>query len=57
MEIVSKKGTAFLVSEAQDRSMSQTAYLMRSPANAERLLRGVAQASECKASDRALIVD
>jgi antitoxin YefM len=57
VEIVSKKGTAFLVSEAQDRSMSQTAYLMRSPANAERLLRGVAQAPAGRASDRALIVE
>ena len=55
--IVSKKSTAFLVSEAQYRSMTETAYLMRSPANAERLLRGVAEASEGKAAERALIVE
>ena len=55
--IVSKKSTAFLVSEAQYRSMAERAYLMRSPANAERLLRGVAQASEGKAAERALIVE
>ena len=55
--IVSKKSTAFLVSEAQYRSMAERAYLMRSPANAERLLRGVAEASEGKAADRALIVE
>ena len=42
VEIVSKKGTA---------------YLMRSPLNAERLLKGVAQASAGKASERALIVE
>ena len=57
VEIVSKKGTAFLVSEAQYRSMAETAYLMRSPVNAERLLKGVAQASAGKASERALIVE
>ena len=57
VEIVSKKGTAFLVSESQYRSMAETVYLMRSPANAERLLRGVAQASEGDASERALIVE
>ena len=57
VEIVSKKGTAFLVSEAQYRSMAETAYLMRSPANAERLLRGVAEVSEGRTSERALIAE
>ncbi len=57
VEIVSKKGTAFLVSEAQYRSMAETAYLMRSPANAERLLRGIAQASEGQASERGLLAE
>jgi antitoxin YefM len=57
VEIVSKKGTAFLVSEAQYRSMTETVYLMRSPANAERLLRGVAQASAGDASERPLIAE
>ena len=57
MEIVSKKGTAFLLSEAQCSSMTETAYLMRSPANAERLLKGVAQASAGKVSERALIAE
>ena len=57
VEIVSKKGTAFLVSEAQYRSMTETAYLMRSPANAERLLRGVAEVSEGRTSERALIAE
>lgn len=43
VEIVSRKGTAYLVSEAQYRSLTETAHLLRSPANAERLLRAVAQ--------------
>ena len=57
VEIVSKKGTAFLVSEAQYRSMAETVYLMRSPANAERLLRGVAQGSAGDAFERPLIAE
>ena len=43
VEILSKGGTAFLVSEAQFRSMTETAYLLRSPANAQRLLASVAE--------------
>jgi PHD/YefM family antitoxin component YafN of YafNO toxin-antitoxin module len=37
--------------------MTETAYLMRSPANAERLLKGVTQASAGTASERALIAE
>ena len=55
VEIVSRKGTAFLISEAQYRSLTETAYLMRSPANAERLLAGVAQVAAGKVSERDLI--
>lgn len=44
VEIVSKAGTAFLVSGAQWCSLMETAHLLRSPANAERLLRSVADA-------------
>lgn len=43
VEIVSRKGTAYLVSEAQYRSLTETAHLLRSPANAERLMRSIAQ--------------
>jgi len=43
VEILSRKGTAYLVSETQFRSLLETAHLLRSPANAERLLRAVAQ--------------
>jgi antitoxin YefM len=42
VEILSKAGTAFLVSEQQWRSMQETVYLLRSPANAQRLMDAVA---------------
>ena len=44
VEIVSKAGTAYLVSADQWRSITETAHLLRSPANAERLLRSIAEA-------------
>ena len=44
VEIVSKNGTAYLVSADQWRSLMETAYLLRSPTNAERLLRSIADA-------------
>jgi antitoxin YefM len=37
VEIVSKKGTAFLVSADEYRSLKETVYLLQSPANAARL--------------------
>jgi antitoxin YefM len=43
VEIVSRKGTAYLISEAQYRSLTETPHLMRSPANAERLMRSLVQ--------------
>nr|WP_296076285.1 hypothetical protein [uncultured Actinoplanes sp.] len=43
MEIVSKSGTAFLVPEHLWRSLVETRYLLRSPANARRLLDSVAR--------------
>jgi antitoxin YefM len=44
VEILSKHGTAFLVSEGQFRAMQETAYLMRSPANAAHLVASIAEA-------------
>ncbi|MGH4006217.1 MAG: type II toxin-antitoxin system Phd/YefM family antitoxin [Pseudonocardiaceae bacterium] len=44
VEIVSKAGTAYLVSADQWRSLMETAHLLRSPVNAERLLRSIADA-------------
>jgi antitoxin YefM len=43
VEIVSKSGTAFLVPEHLWRSLVETRYLLRSPANARRLLESVAR--------------
>jgi len=44
VEIVSKSGVAYLVSADQWRSLMETAHLLRSPANAQRLLRSIADA-------------
>ena len=55
VEIVSKAGTAFLVSADQWRSFMETAHLLRSPANAERLLRSIADAEAGRASIQELI--
>jgi antitoxin YefM len=55
VEIVSKGGTAYLVSADQWRSLMETAYLLRSPANAEHLLRSIADAETGRAEAHALI--
>jgi antitoxin YefM len=43
VEIVSKKGTAFLVSADEYHSLKETVYLLQSPRNAERLRESIAQ--------------
>ena len=43
VEIVSKKGTAYLVSADEYRSLRETVYLLQSPRNAERLRESIAQ--------------
>jgi antitoxin YefM len=55
VEIVSKAGTAFLVSAEQWRSLMETAHLLRSPANAERLLRSIADAEAGRTEVQELI--
>ena len=55
VEILSKHGTAFLVSEAQFRSMQETAYLMRSPANAARLVASIAEADAGEVQEHDLL--
>jgi antitoxin YefM len=55
VEIISKAGSAFLVSADQWRSLMETAYLLRSPANAERLLRSIADADAGHTSVQELI--
>ena len=55
VEIVSKAGTAYLVSADQWRSLVETAHLLRSPANAERLLRSIADAEAGRTEPQELI--
>jgi antitoxin YefM len=44
IEILSKRGDAVLMSLADYRALEETAYLLRSPANARRLLESLSQA-------------
>ncbi|MGQ0466286.1 MAG: type II toxin-antitoxin system Phd/YefM family antitoxin [Sporichthyaceae bacterium] len=44
IEIVSRNGSAFLVPADEWRSIQETLYLMRSPANRARLLQSIAEA-------------
>lgn len=55
VEIVSKKGTAYLVPAAEYESLLETMHLLRSPANAERLRTSVAAAHGGRTSERALV--
>ena len=55
VEIVSKKGTAYLVSEDEYRSLRATAYLLASPANAERLRHSLAEVANGQVSARELL--
>ena len=55
VEILSKNGTAFLVSEAQWRSLQETAYLLRSPANARALMESIAQVERGDVEEHELI--
>jgi antitoxin YefM len=45
VEIVSKKGTAFLVSADEYRSLKETVYLLQSPRNAQRLRESLGDAA------------
>ena len=44
IEITSKRGNAVLMSLAEYEALQETAYLLRSPTNARRLLESLAQA-------------
>jgi len=44
VEITSRHGDAVLISRADYEALEETAHLLRSPANARRLLEGLAQA-------------
>ncbi|WP_125610590.1 type II toxin-antitoxin system Phd/YefM family antitoxin [Specibacter cremeus] len=43
VEIISKKGSAVLMSLADYEALEETAYLLRTPANAAHLLESIAQ--------------
>ena len=55
VEIVSKKGTAFLVSADEYRSLKETVYLLQSPKNAQRLRESLAELREGGAERHELI--
>lgn len=57
VEITSKKGSAFLVSEAEWRSLQETAFLLRSPRNARRLISAKAQIDEGRFTARDMVAD
>lgn len=44
VEITSKRGSAVLMSRAEYEALQETAYLLRAPANARRLLESLDQA-------------
>ena len=55
VEIVSKKGTAYLVSADEYRSLKETVYLLQSPANAQRLRESLAEVTEGRATAHDLL--
>lgn len=55
VEIVSKKGTAYLVPAAEYESLLETMHLLRSPANAERLRASVAAAQGGHVREQSLV--
>ena len=55
VEIVSKKGTAFLVSADEYHSLKETVYLLQSPENARRLRESLGEMSSGKAETHDLI--
>jgi antitoxin YefM len=55
VEIVSKKGTAFLVSADEYHSLKETVYLLQSPENARRLRDSLAEVSGGRAQPHDLV--
>ncbi len=55
VEITSKSGSAFLVSAHEYNALKETAYLLRSPANAARLAASAQQVREGRATLRELV--
>lgn len=55
VEIVSKKGTAFLVSADEYRSLKETVYLLQSPRNALRLRESLAELNDDRTEEHDLL--
>ena len=55
VEIVSKKGTAFLVSADEYHSLKETVHLLQSPRNAQRLRESLAEAVTGQAESHELL--
>ena len=55
IEITSKSGSAFLVSAHEYNALRETAYLLRSPANAARLAASAQQVREGRTTPHELI--
>ncbi|MCH9737947.1 MAG: type II toxin-antitoxin system Phd/YefM family antitoxin [Actinomycetia bacterium] len=54
VEILSKRGDAFLISADEYRSLQETAHLLRGPANANRLLASLDSLAAGKGTPREL---
>jgi antitoxin YefM len=57
VEVVSKHGNAVILSKDDYDAMTETAYLLRNPANAERLLAALERARRGEFEQRALTDD
>lgn len=57
VEVVSKHGNAVILSKADYDAMTETAYLLRNPANAERLLAAIERARRGEFEQRKLTDD
>lgn len=57
VEVVSKHGNAVILSKADYDAMTETAYLLRNPANAERLLGALERARRGEFEQRPLADD
>jgi antitoxin YefM len=55
VEITSRRGDAVLMSRADYEALEETAHLLRSPANARRLLESLQQANSGDRQERALL--
>ena len=54
VEVVSRHGNAVIMSKADYDAMTETAYLLRNPANAERLLAAIERARRGEFEQRVL---